>query len=68
MLDFGGEQLMNTAGFNGGSGKCFGGLDFKDLVIFIQALLKKHVWRFLQRPNSLVSCVFKEKYYLSIPI
>ncbi|KAL5579502.1 hypothetical protein UlMin_011944 [Ulmus minor] len=43
--------------------KVLGGLGFKDLTIFNQALLGKQVWRFLQRPNSLVSHVFKAKYY-----
>ncbi|KAL5576375.1 hypothetical protein UlMin_018074 [Ulmus minor] len=48
--------------------KVCGGLGFKDLTIFNQALLGKQVSRFLQRSESLVARVFKAKYYPSSSI
>ncbi|KAG6626752.1 hypothetical protein CIPAW_15G073500 [Carya illinoinensis] len=40
-----------------------GGLGFRNLVSFNKALLAKQVWRLMQEPTSLVSQVFKHKYY-----
>ncbi|XP_027156752.1 uncharacterized protein LOC113757854 [Coffea eugenioides] len=42
--------------------KSAGGLGFKDLEAFNQALLGKQVWRLLTKPNPLVSKVLKAKY------
>lgn len=43
--------------------KSTGGLGFRDLRDFNLALLGKQAWRFISQPNSLVSRVFKAKYF-----
>ncbi|XP_019172459.1 PREDICTED: uncharacterized protein LOC109167843 [Ipomoea nil] len=43
--------------------KKFGGLGFKELRAFNLAMLGKPAWRFLTKPESLVACVYKAKYY-----
>ncbi|KAL5580880.1 hypothetical protein UlMin_013322 [Ulmus minor] len=48
--------------------KAMGEMGFKDLTIFNRALLGKQVWRFLQWPNSIVTKVFKARYYPSSSI
>jgi hypothetical protein len=45
--------------------KSMGGLGFRDLVVFNQALLAKQGWRLIQIPNSLTARIFKNKYYPS---
>lgn len=40
-----------------------GGLGFRDLYGFNLALLGKHCWSFLNKPNSLVARVFKARYF-----
>lgn len=38
-------------------------MGFRDLHGFNLALLGKHVWQFLNKPDSLVSRVFKARYF-----
>lgn len=40
-----------------------GGMRFKDMGQFNIALLAKQKWRFITKPNSLISRVFKAKYF-----
>nr|XP_027102916.1 uncharacterized protein LOC113724190 [Coffea arabica] len=40
-----------------------GELNFKDLEAFNKALLGKQIWRFITKPNLLVSRVLKAKYF-----
>ena len=44
--------------------KSVGGLSFRDVGRFNQALIAKNVWRLLRRPDSLVGRVFRESYYV----
>lgn len=46
-----------------GSVKNQGGLGFRDLCSFNRALLAKQVWRMIEDPHSLVSRIFKQKYF-----
>jgi hypothetical protein len=43
--------------------KCNGGLGFKDMRLFNQALLAHQAWRLIQYPNSLCAQILKAKYY-----
>lgn len=43
--------------------KCIGGLGFRDLGVFNEALLGRQAWRLVQAPGSLMGRVLKAKYY-----
>lgn len=43
--------------------KAKGGLDFRSLHGYNLAMLGKHVWNFIHKPQSLVARVFKARYY-----
>jgi hypothetical protein len=43
--------------------KAEGGIRFRDLRLFNQALLGRQAWRPIDRPNSLCAKVLKAKYF-----
>ena len=46
-----------------GMSKKNGGMGFRDLYYFNQALLSKQGWHFLKNEDSLVARIMKAKYY-----
>jgi hypothetical protein len=46
--------------------KSKGGMGFKDMRAFNEALLAKQGWRLLTNPNSMIARLFKAKYYPSV--
>ncbi|KAL6223339.1 hypothetical protein ACLB2K_006726 [Fragaria x ananassa] len=44
-----------------------GGMGFKNLYAYNLALLAKQGWRFMCQPNSLVTRVFKARYFPTVP-
>lgn len=45
-----------------------GGIGFRDLEKFNDALLAKKAWRLIQHPNTLFERLFKSKYYKDAPL
>jgi len=43
--------------------KSHGGMGFKDLTAFNLAMLGKQAWKFMSEPHSLVSRIFKVRYF-----
>lgn len=43
--------------------KSKGGLGFRDLELFNDAILARQAWRLLDNPQSLCVCVLKGRYY-----
>lgn len=41
----------------------YGGMGFKDLTAFNLTMLGKEGWKLLIEPDSLVSCIFKARYF-----
>jgi hypothetical protein len=48
-----------------GRSKSIGGLGFRDLVVFNNALLARQGWRIMQEPNSMAAQILKAKYFPS---
>lgn len=45
--------------------KMAGGLEFRDFDCFNRTLLAKQCSKFITRPDTLVACLLKSKYYFA---
>jgi len=43
--------------------KVHGGMGFKDLSMFNLAMFRKQGWKFMTEPNTLVSRIFRARYF-----
>lgn len=63
------QKGLNWLSWNNMSyAKSKGGLGFRNLHGFNIALLGKHIWNFMQHPNSLVARVFKARYFPDVHV
>ncbi|KAG7549361.1 Reverse transcriptase domain [Arabidopsis thaliana x Arabidopsis arenosa] len=71
MMDYWWNNMQNTRKIHWVSWqklampKSLGGIGFKDLQCFNQALLAKQAWRLLNEKDSLFSQIFKSRYFLN---
>lgn len=71
MMDFWWNNIQNSKKIHWGSWqkltmpKTLGGIGFKDLQCFNQALLAKQAWRLLNEKDNLFYKIFKSRYFLN---